>query len=55
MIQDGAEPHDFIVREVSGAERDEWWARSVAVFPTYAEYQSKTDRAIPVLVAEPTS
>lgn len=53
MIQDGPEPHDFVVRELSGAERDEWWARGVAVFPTYAEYQTKTDRVIPVLVAEP--
>jgi deazaflavin-dependent oxidoreductase (nitroreductase family) len=53
MIQDGPEPRDFVVREVSGAERDEWWARGVVVFPTYAEYQQKTDRVIPVLVAEP--
>jgi F420H(2)-dependent quinone reductase len=52
-IQDGPEPHGFVVREVSGAERNEWWARSVAVFPTYAEYQSKTERVIPVLVADP--
>ena len=55
MIQDGAEPHDFVVREVTGAERDEWWQRGVAVFPTYDEYQSKTDRTIPVLVAEPAT
>lgn len=52
MIQDGAEPHDFVVREVSGAERDEWWQRGVAVYPPYAEYQTKTERVIPVLVAE---
>jgi hypothetical protein len=38
---------------VEGAERDAWWQRSVAVFPTYAEYQTKTDRLIPVLVASP--
>ena len=55
MIQDGPEPHDFVVREVSGAERDAWWQRGVAVFPTYDEYQSKTDRTIPVLVAEPVA
>lgn len=53
MIQDGAEPHDYVVREVSGSERDEWWTRAVGVFPTYDEYQSKTERVIPVLVAEP--
>ena len=53
MIQDGPEPHDHVVREVAGAERDEWWTRAVGVFPTYDEYQSKTDRIIPVLIAEP--
>jgi deazaflavin-dependent oxidoreductase (nitroreductase family) len=55
MIQDGPEPHDYVVREVSGDERAAWWERSVAVFPTYEEYQAKTDRVIPVLVAEPAS
>jgi deazaflavin-dependent oxidoreductase (nitroreductase family) len=53
MIQDGPEPHDYVVREVSGDERDEWWERGVAVYPPYAEYQQKTERVIPVLVAEP--
>ena len=53
MIQDGPEPNDFTVRVLEGAERAEWWAKSVAAFPTYAEYQQKTDRQIPVFVAEP--
>lgn len=51
MIQDGPEPHDYTVREVFGDERAEWWDRSVPVFPPYAEYQLKTDRLIPILVA----
>jgi F420H(2)-dependent quinone reductase len=50
-IQDGPEPFDVQVREVSGDERDTWWARAVAAYPPYAEYQEKTDRRIPVLVA----
>jgi deazaflavin-dependent oxidoreductase (nitroreductase family) len=50
-IQDGPEPFDFTVREVDGAEREEWWARAVAAYPPYAEYQEKTDRKIPVFVA----
>ena len=53
LVQDGPEPFRVRVREVDGAERDAWWDRSVAVFPTYAEYQQKTERRIPVLVAEP--
>ena len=50
-IQDGPEPFDVTVREVHGAERDEWWTRAVAAFPPYAEYQERTERVIPVLVA----
>lgn len=57
MIQDGPEPHDFMVRELSGDERATWWERAVAVFPTYADYEvsaAEHDRVIPVFVAEPT-
>ena len=42
------------VREVIGDERVAWWERAVAVFGSYADYQAKTDRIIPVLVAERT-
>ncbi len=51
MIQDGPAPFDARVREVSGQERSDWWERAVAAFPPYAEYQTKTDRQIPVFVA----
>jgi len=40
------------VREVSGDEKAAWWERAVAVYPPYAEYQTKTDREIPVLIAK---
>ena len=53
QVQDGPEPFDATVREVDGDERAAWWARAVAVFPNYAEYQTKTDRQIPVLIASP--
>lgn len=52
-IQDGPAPFPVSVREVTGDEKATWWARSAAVFPTYDEYQAKTDRVIPVLVASP--
>jgi deazaflavin-dependent oxidoreductase (nitroreductase family) len=55
MLQDGPEPVDVVVREVSGDERAEWWDRAVAAYPSYAEYQTKTDRQIPVFVATPRS
>ncbi len=51
QVQDGPAPVDMTVREVDGDERAEWWARAVAVFPNYDEYQTKTARRIPVLVA----
>ena len=53
-LQDGTVTRDYIAREVSGEERDIWWKRSVAAYPPYAEYQTKTDRLIPVFVLEPT-
>ena len=52
-IQDGPEPWDADIREIDGAERDEWWERCVAAFPPYADYKAKTDRVIPVFIATP--
>jgi F420H(2)-dependent quinone reductase len=52
-LQDGPEAFGVDVRELDGLERDEWWARAVAAYPPYAEYQTKTDRRIPVFVATP--
>ncbi len=51
MLQDGPEPFAVDVREVEGAERDAWWARAVEAYPPYAEYQERTERVIPVIVA----
>jgi F420H(2)-dependent quinone reductase len=52
VLQDGAETWEMTAREVTGEERAAWWQRSVAAFPPYAEYQTKTDRVIPVFVLE---
>jgi deazaflavin-dependent oxidoreductase (nitroreductase family) len=51
-LQDGTESWQAVAREVTGAERDEWWPRCVAAYPPYADYQTKTDRLIPVLLLE---
>lgn len=53
MIQDGPDPHDFVVRELEGAERELWWDRAVAVYSPYAEYAERAGRTIPVLLATP--
>jgi F420H(2)-dependent quinone reductase len=52
-IQDGAAKGSYRVRLVTGDEKAAWWERAVAAFPDYADYQEKTDREIPVFVAEP--
>ena len=52
-VQDGPEPHWVEVREIDGAEYDEWWKRAVDVFPPYAGYREKTSRRIPLLLAVP--
>jgi F420H(2)-dependent quinone reductase len=54
-LQDGPAKADYAVREVSGAERDLWWARAVEAYPDYAAYQTRTSRVIPVLVLEPVA
>ena len=50
-LQDGPEPFDVEVRQISGDEYAKWWERAVAEFPPYAEYKTKTSREIPVFVA----
>ncbi len=52
-LQDGTTVTDRVAREVSGEERATWWERCVAAYPPYAEYQTKTDRLIPIFVLEP--
>ena len=52
-LQDGTESHDYEAREVFGNERATWWERAVAAYPDYADYQTKTDRQIPVFVLTP--
>ena len=51
IIQDGPEPFEARVRELTGEERAAWWDRAVAAYPPYAEYQQRTERVIPVFVA----
>ena len=52
MVQDGAERFDATARELHGEERAIWWQRAVEAYPTYARYQERTKRQIPVLLAE---
>jgi F420H(2)-dependent quinone reductase len=54
-LQDGTVVQDMRAREVDGDERTAWWERAVEAWPAYADYQTKTDRRIPVFVLEPVA
>jgi deazaflavin-dependent oxidoreductase (nitroreductase family) len=54
-LQDGPVKQDMWAREVTRAEKVQWWARADAAYPPYAEYQRKTERDIPVFVLEPAA
>jgi deazaflavin-dependent oxidoreductase (nitroreductase family) len=53
-VQDGPVKQDMIARELTGEEKAVWWARAVAAYPDYADYQARTEREIPVFVLEPS-
>ncbi|MGO4614574.1 nitroreductase family deazaflavin-dependent oxidoreductase [Nocardia sp. 2YAB30] len=52
-LRDGTVHNDYTAREVFGDEKALWWQRAVEVWPDYANYQTKTDRQIPVFVLTP--
>ena len=52
-LQDGSVTQDYDAREVFGDEKAVWWERAVQAYPDYADYQTKTDRQIPVFVLTP--
>jgi deazaflavin-dependent oxidoreductase (nitroreductase family) len=54
-LQDGSVTRDYDSREVFGDEKATWWERAVEAYPDYADYQTKTDRQIPVFVLTPVS
>lgn len=52
-IRDGTKVYSMRVREVvDSAERKRLWDIAVKAYPPYQEYQEKTDRVIPVFIAE---
>ena len=52
-LQDGPVRKDYVPRELHGEERAVWWERAVEAWPPYANYQTKTDRVIPVFLLTP--
>jgi deazaflavin-dependent oxidoreductase (nitroreductase family) len=55
-IRDKTDVYTMQVREGSDpSERQRLWTLAVEAYPPYQQYQNKTDRLIPVLVAEPVA
>jgi F420H(2)-dependent quinone reductase len=52
-VRIGGERHPMVARTGDPAERAVWWPRVVAAYQGYAEYQSRTDREIPIVFLEP--
>jgi deazaflavin-dependent oxidoreductase (nitroreductase family) len=52
LVQDGPARFDLTARVLEGQERSQWWSRACVAFPSYADYQSATERTIPVFLLE---
>ena len=49
VVEAGPERYDAIATPLEGEERDRQFAAQAARVPTFAEYQEKTTRVIPVV------
>jgi deazaflavin-dependent oxidoreductase (nitroreductase family) len=52
-IEVGDETIDVRAEEITGPERDTIYKRQASIYPTFAEYQQKTKRMIPVIALVP--
>jgi deazaflavin-dependent oxidoreductase (nitroreductase family) len=53
-IRDRTEVYAMQVREVEDpVERERLWALAIEAYPPYRDYQKRTDRVIPLFLAEP--
>jgi len=54
-VEVGTETRAVTARVAEGDERERLWAAQKAEAPTFAEYEAKTTRVIPVVVLEPAA
>jgi deazaflavin-dependent oxidoreductase (nitroreductase family) len=52
-VQVGTKTLKARARTATGAERAQLWIKSLDFWPPYADYQTKTEREIPVVVLDP--
>lgn len=51
-VQIKGDVFDAVARTAVGAERERLWPKAVKTWPQYADYQSLTERKIPIVVLE---
>jgi deazaflavin-dependent oxidoreductase (nitroreductase family) len=51
-VQIGTERRPVRAREATPEERERIWSRAVELWPSYADYQARTERPIPVVMLE---
>jgi deazaflavin-dependent oxidoreductase (nitroreductase family) len=51
-VEVGEEKFEATAKVITGEERDRIYAKQAQLFPQFADYQSKTNRKIPVVVLE---
>ncbi len=52
-IEIGGKRRAMTARTAEGGEREQLWQKVLRIWPTYADYQARTSRVIPVIVCEP--
>jgi deazaflavin-dependent oxidoreductase (nitroreductase family) len=53
IVEIGSETYEVTALITTGAERERLWAKTVAHYPGFVDYQTKTTRQIPVVVLHP--
>lgn len=54
VVQVLGETSSRVARTATEDERAEWWPRVLSAHSGYAEYQSRTDRQIPIVFLDPS-
>jgi deazaflavin-dependent oxidoreductase (nitroreductase family) len=52
-VQIKDEVMSLTARDANDAERTEYWPKMVAMYPTFEDYKSWTDRVIPIVICDP--
>ncbi len=54
-VEIGTETRRFRARTVTSGEREPIWTKQKQTYPGFADYETKTDREIPVVILDPVS